>query len=262
MKKNEILIINTTLFETDKFSLIAGPCAVEDRDSLVKTAELLSQHGVLMLRGGAHKLRTSPHSFQGLGEEGVLLLSEVAHTYGLLAVCEITSEKELELFAKHIDIVIIGTRNMHNYQLLKEVSHLKQQIILKRGFSATVQEWLLAAEYLQQQGNQQIILCERGIRTFETCTRYTLDLAAAVYVAQNTGYHVLTDPSHATGNRDLVMPMTLASEAAGVSGAMIEIHPEPSKALSDGDQMLDFQQFENLLLYLYAPRRDKPIGSK
>jgi len=247
MQKKVISLHQVILFSDLQFHLIAGPCAVEDDKSLVSTAKILQQNGVKMLRGGGHKLRTSPSSFQGHGEKGLLLLASVAHDYDLFAVSEITSEKEIDFFNKYIDLVVIGTRNMFNYQLLKEVSQLSKPIILKRGFSATVHEWLMAAEYLKQNGNEQIILCERGIRTFENCTRYTFDLASAVYIAQNTSYHVITDPSHATGNSRLVIPMVLASHVTGVSGAMIEIHPDPTQALSDGEQMLDFKQFEFLM---------------
>jgi 3-deoxy-7-phosphoheptulonate synthase len=245
--KQDIIIDEKIIFKEDLFAVIAGPCAVEDEYSLREIAKLLKEYGVTMLRGGANKLRTSPHSFQGMGKKAVLLLSKVAKEYGLFSVTEVTSEKEIDFINKHIDIVLIGTRNMYNYPLLKEVGKLEKPIILKRGMSATVKEWLLAAEYLTQNGNQNIILCERGIRTFETVTRNTLDLASAVYVSKNTPYHVITDPSHATGNSNLVEPMVLASLACGVQGSMIEIHPTPHKALSDGEQMLNFKQFKHLL---------------
>ena len=244
---NKIYLKDTLLFQENDFNIIAGPCAIENEEYLVKTAELLVKNGVKMIRGGAFKLRTSPFSFQGMGKEGILLLSKVARDYNLFSVTEITSVKDLDLIEKYIDIMLIGTRNMHNYELLKELGNLDKPIILKRGMAATVKEWLLAAEYLAQGGNEKIILCERGIRTFETCLRNTFDLASAVYVSQNYGYNVITDPSHATGDRNLVEKMTLASLVAGIQGAMIEIHPEPEKALSDGEQMLNFEQFEELM---------------
>jgi len=242
-----ISIGKNTLFATDTFSVIAGPCAIEDETSLAATAELLKKHNVKMLRGGVNKLRTSPYSFQGLGMSAATTLSKVAHDFGLYSVCEITSISEIDVLEKYIDILVVGTRNMHNYPLLKELGHLDKPIILKRGMASTVKEWVQASEYIRQNGNDKIILCERGIRTFENSTRNTFDLASAVYVTQNYPYIVITDPSHATGDRELVTPMTLASYAAKTHGVMIEIHPQPQSALSDGQQMLDFEQFENLM---------------
>ncbi|MCL2065062.1 MAG: 3-deoxy-7-phosphoheptulonate synthase [Candidatus Cloacimonetes bacterium] len=247
MERLPIKINNIKIFDDNDFSIIAGPCAIEDEESLVATAELLVKHNVKMLRGGAYKLRTSPQSFQGYGDEAVKLLSNVAKSYNLLSVSEIPSVKEIDIFNQFVDIILIGTRNMYNYPLLKEVGEMKKPVILKRGMCATVNEWILAAEYIAQNGNQNIILCERGIRTFETVTRNTLDLASAVYVAHNFRYHVIVDPSHATGKRELVIPMTLASKAAGVHGVMIEIHPKPDNARSDPEQMLDFDNFEKLM---------------
>ncbi|MCL2064640.1 MAG: bifunctional 3-deoxy-7-phosphoheptulonate synthase/chorismate mutase [Candidatus Cloacimonetes bacterium] len=245
--RKRISLNDTILFQENDFNIIAGPCAVESEDYLIKTAQLLVKHKIKMIRGGANKLRTSPYSFQGLGNEGISLLSKIAKEYYLFSVSEITSLQEIDLIEKHIDIVLLGTRNMHNYQLLKELGQVNKPVILKRGMAATVKEWLLAAEYIKLNGNPNIILCERGIRTFETCLRNTFDLASAVYVSQNYDYIVITDPSHATGNKNLVEAMTLASLVAKTQGAMIEIHPEPEKSLSDGEQMLNFQQFERLM---------------
>jgi 3-deoxy-7-phosphoheptulonate synthase len=247
MKKKNIVVKNETLFTEGKFGLIAGPCAIENEADLRQTAELLQKLGLKMLRGGVTKLRTSPHSFQGMGKPAFQLLSNVAKDYGLYSVTEITSTDEIDEINKHIDIVWIGTRNMYNYQLLKEVGKLDKPIILKRAISATIKEWLLAAEYIKLSGNTNIILCERGIRTFDHTMRYTLDLATAVYVSQTTEHHVIIDPSHATGKRELVTPMTLAGKAAGVSGAMIEIHPMPSQSQSDSEQMLGFEEFTELV---------------
>ena len=244
MAKQPIKIKDTPIFEQGGFSVIAGPCAIENKDHLVQTAELLSKLNVKMLRGGAYKLRTSPHSFQGIGKEAVILLSDIAKDYGLFSVTEIISLQDIDLIHKYIDIILVGTRNMYNYPLLKELGQVSCPIILKRGMCATVEEWLLAAEYID---NDKIILCERGIRTFETCTRNTLDLSSAVFVEKKSNFHVITDPSHATGNRDLVIPMALASKACGVQGVMVEIHPEPDKALSDAEQMLDFEMFKELI---------------
>jgi len=245
--KNPIIIGSDTLFSDENFAIIAGPCAVEDEQSLIATAELLRNHNVKMLRGGVNKMRTSPHSFQGLGESAAKMLASVATEYGLYTVSEITCLKEIDLIERYIHIALVGTRNMQNTPLLKELGKLQKPVILKRGMAATVKEWLLAAEYISLNGNDRIILCERGIRTFEQCTRYTLDLASAVFVNQNYPYHVITDPSHATGNSSLVPPMVMASLAAGVQGCMIEIHPTPGNALCDGEQMLNFAQFETLM---------------
>jgi 3-deoxy-7-phosphoheptulonate synthase len=252
IQKSPIVINDEILFSEDKFSIIAGPCAVEDEQSLLLTAGFLSLKGIRMIRGGVRKLRTSPHSFQGMGEEGASLLSSVAQSHGLYSVSEITSIRELDLFTKYIDIIVVGTRNMHNTDLLLELGKIDKPIILKRGMSATVKEWLNAAEYIKLNGNDRIILCERGIRTFETAMRNTFDIASAVYMAMNYDYLVITDPSHATGINELVVPMTLASLAAGVHGAMIEIHPDPETALSDSEQMLSFPEFSELHTRLYS----------
>ena len=247
MKKEDIVINGKIVFTNDHFTIIAGPCAVEDEGSLVQTAALLQKYDLKILRGGTNKLRTSPYSFQGLGENGVLLLSLVAKDHGLFSTTEITQISEIDFLYKHIDIFLVGTRNMYNYQLLKELSKQDKPVILKRGMCATIKEWILAAEYLIENGKKNIILCERGIRTFDDTLRNTFDLAAAVYTNMNTAYHVITDPSHATGNRELIEPLVRASKAAGISGVMLEIHPDPEKALSDGKQMINFQQFEKIM---------------
>ena len=245
--KKDISLNGQVLFSEKGFSMIAGPCAVENEKDLVTTAELLIKNNVKMMRGGAYKLRTSPYDFQGLGDEGLQILSRVAKAHNLFSVTEIISLKEMDLFEKYIDIIIIGTRNMYNYQLLKEIGTTKKPVILKRGMSATVKEWLLAAEYIRMGGNDNLVFCERGIRAFDNSLRYTFDLATAVHVNNKYGFHVITDPSHATGNADLITPLVLASLVTGIQGCMIEIHPNPSKALSDGDQMIDFDRFDNLM---------------
>ena len=246
-KKKDIYVDQEMIFSEGGFSLIAGPCAVENEADLNATAEILVSHKIKMIRGGAYKLRTSPLDFQGLGKEGLIMLSRVAKAHNLYSVSEITSLNDMDLFEKYIDILIVGTRNMFNYPLLKEIGTLQKPVILKRGISATIDEWIMAAEYIHLGGNANIILCERGIRTFDKSLRYTFDLAGAVYVSLKYNYHVITDPSHATGNPDLIEPMVLASKMAGVQGCMIEIHPEPKRALSDGEQMLDFERFAKIV---------------
>lgn len=246
---NKITNINN-LFKENTFNIIAGPCAIETEKYLYKTAEFLHNNNIQFIRGGAYKLRTSPQSFQGLGEIGIHLLHDVANHFNLITVSEITSITEIEIMNNYIDVILVGTRNMYNYPLLKELSKLNKPIILKRGMSATVDEWLLAAKYVSNI-DTNIVLCERGIRTFETCTRNTLDLASAVWVQQNSIYNVIIDPSHATGDSNLIIPMSLAAFGSGCNGLMIEIHPSPKKALSDGKQMLNFSQFSELLEKLH-----------
>ncbi len=226
--------------------MIAGPCAVESRGQLFKTASFLQKMGVPVLRGGAYKPRTSPHSFQGLREAGLKLLDEVRKKTGLLVVTEVVSPEHVELVAAHVDILQIGARNMQNFDLLTEVGKIKKPVILKRGLSGTLEEWLGSAEYILLGGNPNVVLCERGIRTFETATRNTADLAIIPLVREKTHLPVIFDPSHATGKRNLVGPMALASIIAGAHGVMVEVHPDPERALSDGPQSLHFKEFEKL----------------
>ncbi|MGW8273265.1 MAG: 3-deoxy-7-phosphoheptulonate synthase [Thermodesulfovibrionales bacterium] len=226
--------------------IIAGPCAIESRDQLLRTAEFLKSLGVPLLRGGAFKPRTSPHSFQGMREEGIQILAEVRAQTGILTVTEVMSPEHLDYVARHVDVLQIGARNMQNYDLLREAGRSRKPVILKRGLSATVEEWLSSAEYVLLEGNPNVILCERGIRTFETATRNTSDLAVIPLVKRISHLPVIFDPSHATGNRTLVPTMALASVVAGVHGVMIEIHPLPEQALSDGPQSLHFEEFEKL----------------
>jgi 3-deoxy-7-phosphoheptulonate synthase len=229
------------------FLMIAGPCAVESRDQILKTARFLKKAGVRVMRGGAYKPRTSPHSFQGLREGGLDLLDEVRKESGLLVVTEIVSPEHVERVADKVDILQIGARNMQNFDLLTEVGKTRKPVILKRGLSATVEEWLASAEYILVNGNPNVVLCERGIRTFETATRNTADLAIIPLVRKMTHLPVIFDPSHATGRRDLVLPTTLAAIVVGAHGAMVEVHPEPEHALSDGPQSLHFREFERLM---------------
>lgn len=228
------------------FLLIAGPCAVESREQLVRTAQFLKNLGVPVLRGGAYKPRTSPHSFQGLREEGVDLLAEVKKETGILVVTEVMSPEHVAAVAERVDILQVGARNMQNFDLLKEVGKTRTPVILKRGLSATVEEWLSSAEYILLEGNPDVILCERGIRTFETATRNTADLSVVPLVKASSHLPVIFDPSHATGKRSLVPPMALAAVVAGAHGVMIEVHPDPEHALSDGPQSLHFREFEKL----------------
>jgi 3-deoxy-7-phosphoheptulonate synthase len=200
-----------------------------------------------MLRGGAFKPRTSPYSFQGLGERGLALLAEVRDQTGLPIVTEVMSPTDVRLVATYADVLQIGTRNMQNFPLLREVGRVRKPILLKRGLAARIEEWLAAAEYVLCQGNSQVILCERGIRTFETMTRFTLDLGSVSLVKALSHLPVIVDPSHATGRRDLVRPMARAAIAAGADGVMVEVHPTPAQALSDGSQSLTFDQFETLM---------------
>jgi 3-deoxy-7-phosphoheptulonate synthase len=229
------------------FLVIAGPCAVESRDQMLRTAKFLKKIGVPVLRGGAYKPRTSPHSFQGMRESGLDLLDEIRQETGLLVVTEVMSPEHVEIASRKVDILQIGARNMQNFDLLNEVGRTRVPVILKRGLSATVEEWLASAEYILNNGNEDVILCERGIRTFETATRNTADLAIIPLVKELSHLPVIFDPSHATGKRKLVAPMALASIIAGAHGVMIEAHPEPEHALSDGPQSLHFKELEKLV---------------
>jgi 3-deoxy-7-phosphoheptulonate synthase len=228
------------------FLVIAGPCAVEGREQLMKTARFLKKMGVLVLRGGAYKPRTSPHSFQGLREAGLELLDEVRRETGMLVVTEVVSPEHVGIVADKVDILQIGARNMQNFDLLTEVGKIRRPVILKRGLSATVEEWFGSAEYILLGGNTNVVLCERGIRTFETATRNTSDLAIIPLAKEISHLPVIFDPSHATGKRKLVSPMALASILTGAHGVMIEVHNDPEHALSDGPQSLHFKEFEKL----------------
>lgn len=218
--------------------IIAGPCAVESREQIIKIAKEVKKQGANALRGGAYKPRTSPYSFQGLEEEGLKYLKEASEITGLPIVTEITDPRHIDKFIECVDIFQVGSRNMNNYSLLKALGKVDKPILLKRGMSATIYEWILAAEYLAEFGNKNIILCERGIRTFDTYTRNTLDLSAIPIMKKETGLPVIVDPSHGTGRRELIEPMTMAAFAAGADGAIIEVHNDPDNALSDGHQSI------------------------
>lgn len=230
--------------------VIAGPCAVESEEQILATARAVKAAGARILRGGAFKPRSSPYSFQGLGEEGLRLLALARAETGLPIVTEVLDVRTLETVAAQADMIQIGARNMQNFELLREVGVLKLPVLLKRGLSATIEEWLLAAEYIMREGNSQIVLCERGIRSFDTATRNTLDLAAVPLLHRLSHLPVIVDPSHATGKWRLVAPMSLAAVAAGADGLIIEVHPDPTAALSDGPQSLTPERFQGLMLKL------------
>jgi 3-deoxy-7-phosphoheptulonate synthase len=227
--------------------VVAGPCAVESEEQIVKTALFVKQSGAAMLRGGAFKPRTGPHTFQGLREEGLKLLAVAGRESGLPIVTEVMSPDNVGLVAEYADLLQVGARNMQNFDLLREVGKIRKPVLLKRGMSATVEEFLAAAEYILAEGNDQVILCERGIRTYETATRNTLDLAVVPLIKEMSHLPIMVDPSHATGKRSLVPPMTLAALVAGANGVLVEVHPEPEKALSDGPQSLTFPGFGHLM---------------
>jgi 3-deoxy-7-phosphoheptulonate synthase len=229
------------------FTVIAGPCAVETRDQTRNTAEAVKAAGAAALRAGAYKPRTSPYGFQGHGREGLAILKEVSEETGLPFVTEVMDTADVDAVAQAADAIQIGARNMQNFALLRAVGQTNKPVLLKRGLSAKIEELLLAAEYLLAAGNEQVILCERGIRTFETATRNTLDLNAVPYIKQKTHLPVLVDPSHGTGIRDLVIPMSLAAAACGADGLLVEVHEDPAVALSDGAQSLYPQGFRNLM---------------
>ncbi len=226
--------------------LIAGPCAVESKEQIIKTAEFLKKHNIEYLRGGAFKPRTSPDSFQGLKEKGINILLKAKEKYNLKIVTEIMDTKDIPFF-KDIDVLQIGARNMQNFPLLIEAGKTKKTVLLKRGLSATIEEWINAAKYIQKQGNDNIIMCARGIRTFEKETRNTPDIAAIPIIKQKTDFKIIFDPSHATGKKELILPIAKAALAAGADGLMVEVHPNPKKALSDSKQQFNFSEFEEFL---------------
>jgi len=227
--------------------VMAGPCSVESREQLLETAHAVKASGARLLRGGAYKPRTSPYDFQGLGVEALRFLKEASEATGLPIVTEVMSEVDVETVAEYADMLQVGARNMQNFSLLRKLATVPRPILLKRGPSATVKEWLLAAEYLLAGGNANVVLCERGIKTFETATRNTLDLAAVALVKELSHLPVIADPSHGTGMRSLITPMSKAAVGAGADGLIVEVHPCPERALSDGPQSLDLNGFAELM---------------
>jgi 3-deoxy-7-phosphoheptulonate synthase len=234
----------------EEIVVMAGPCAVESEQQLLETARAVKAAGATILRGGAFKPSTSPYQFRGLGERGLELLAQVKKEVGLPVITEVMSLSEVELVARYADILQIGARNMQNFNLLEEVGKTGKPVMLKRGLSATVQEWLLAAEYILAQGNEQLMLCERGIRTFETYTRNTMDISVIPIIEKVSHLPIIADPSHGTGKWYLVIPMALAAVAAGADGIMVEVHPNPDLALKDGVQSLTFANFHQLMSQL------------
>ena len=228
------------------FTIIAGPCAIEDEKQMDDIGKFLSNLGVKILRGGVFKPRTNPKSFQGLGIEGFKILNHIKSKYNLKIISEIMDPRDISEVYDYIDIIQIGSRNMHNFSLLREIGKTNKPVMLKRGMSATIDEWIMAAEYIKLEGNEKIILCERGIRTFEDYTRNTLDLMCIPILKEKTDYPIFIDPSHGTGRKELVLPASKAAKALEADGIMVEVHPNPSKALSDGFQSLNFMEFEKL----------------
>ena len=232
--------------------VMAGPCSVENRDQIEKSAEAVARAGVRIIRGGAFKPRTSPYSFQGLGDEALRMLREAADRHGLFVVSEVMDHTQIELVATYADILQVGTRNMQNYNLLRGLGKLRKPVLLKRGISATIEEMLLSAEYILSGENYDVILCERGIRTFESATRNTMDISAIPVVKKLSHLPIVADPSHGTGRRDHVPALARAAVAAGADGLLIEMHPDPDHALSDGAQSLTPEQLEDLMVQLRA----------
>jgi 3-deoxy-7-phosphoheptulonate synthase len=242
--------------------VMAGPCAVESREQINDIAKRVAGSGAKVLRGGAFKPRSSPYSFQGLGEEGLKLIRAAADDSGLLVISEVMDPSQVEVMLPYVDVMQVGARNMQNYHLLRALGEIDRPVLLKRGLSATIEELLLSAEYIMSGGNYKVILCERGIRTFETYTRNTLDIAAIPVIKQLSHLPIVADPSHATGKRDKVAPMARASVAAGADGLLIEVHPDPERALSDGAQSLYPDQFAQLMaeIRLIAPAVGRTIA--
>ena len=250
--KNTTIKLKGNSIGGKELAIMAGPCAIESEEQIFTIAGELSKRGVKILRGGAFKPRTSPYSFQGLGEEGLKLMSRAAKEFGLSIITEVMSVEQVDLVAEYADILQVGARNMQNFMLLKELGRIKKPVMLKRGMSATIEELLLSAEHILSNGNRQVILCERGIRTFETYTRNTLDLSAIPSLKKLSHLPVIVDPSHGTGRWELVGPMAKSAIVAGADGLMIEVHPNPKAALSDGAQTFNFKNFSQLLKEMNA----------
>ncbi|MFZ0453217.1 MAG: 3-deoxy-7-phosphoheptulonate synthase [Ignavibacteriaceae bacterium] len=246
-KEDTVISIGDVKIGGNEVIMMAGPCSVESEEQIFKLAEIVSNAGAKILRGGAFKPRTSPYSFQGMGEEGLKLLRKAADKYKLLVITEVMENAQIPLIAEYTDIFQVGARNMQNFALLNEIGKTSKPAMLKRGLAATVEDWLMSAEYILSNGNKEVMLCERGIRTFETYTRNTFDLSAIPVVHKRSHLPVVADPSHATGLRDKVLPMARAAVAAGADGLMVEVHHDPEHALSDGPQALLPEQFVELM---------------
>ena len=246
-KEKTFLKINDTVIGNGSLVVMAGPCSVEDEEQLMESARVVKEAGASVLRGGAFKPRTSPYAFQGLGEEGLKLLAKARSQFGLAVVTEVINPQDVDLVASYADIVQVGTRNAQNFSLLKEVGRIRKPVLLKRGMMTSIEEYLMSAEYVLSEGNRDVILCERGIRTFETATRNTLDLSAIPVLREKTHLPIIVDPSHAAGNWKYIPSLSLAAVAAGADGLIIEVHPWPEKALSDGPQSLKPDKFQRLM---------------
>jgi 3-deoxy-7-phosphoheptulonate synthase len=242
-----VIKVNGVSIGGDNFVVMAGPCSVESRDQILSSARAVKEAGAQILRGGAFKPRTSPYSFQGLGEEGLKLLAQAREDTGLPVVTECTSPDLVDLVCSYADIIQVGARNMQNYALLEAVGKVRKPVLLKRGLMSTIEELLLAAEYILSNGNSQVLLCERGIRSFEKATRNTLDISAVPVIKQNSHLPVIVDPSHGTGVREYVPAAARAAAAAGADGIIVEVHPSPENALSDGHQSLSFEEFHDMM---------------
>ena len=245
-----IVKVKNTLIGPDTMTIMSGPCAVETEEQLMCIAKAVKKAGATILRGGAYKPRTSPYSFQGLEEEGLKYMKTASEETGLATICEVTSAHAVESAVKYVSMLQVGARNMQNFELLKEVGKTGLPVLLKRGLSATIDEWLNAAEYIMASGNPNVALCERGIRTYETSTRNTLDLSAVCVLKERTHLPVIVGPSHATGVRSYVEPLAKAAVACGADGLMIEVHNDPAHALSDGPQSLNFEQFDSVMEHI------------
>lgn len=246
-KESTIVKVDNVLIGNGHRVVIAGPCSVENEDQIIKSAQIAKKFGANILRGGAYKPRTSPYTFQGLGIDGLKLLQKAKHATGLPIVTEVIEVADVEVVAEYADVLQIGTRNMQNFRLLQAVGRIKKPVLLKRGMSATLQEFLMSAEYILSEGNFNVILCERGIRTFVDYTRNTLDLNIIPAIKKLSHLPIIVDPSHGTGRRDFVIPLSLASIAAGADGVIVEMHPDPSKSISDADQTISPDQFKELM---------------
>lgn len=249
---NSVIDVDGLKIGGNEIVIMAGPCAVENAEQLHEAAKAVSSCGAKILRGGAFKPRTSPYDFQGLGEEGLKLLRKTADEFGMKVVTEIVESGDIELVESYADILQVGARNMQNFQMLKALGKCKKPVMLKRGLSATIAEWLNAAEYILSGGNERVIFCERGIRTYETYTRNTLDLSAVAAIKNLSHLPIIVDPSHGTGRRSMIAPMSKAAIAAGADGLIIEVHPHPEVALSDGNQSLTPENFKSLMAELKA----------
>lgn len=239
--------IGSAFIGNSTFTVIAGPCSIESEEQFIPTAEFVLKKGASVVRGGVFKMRTEPEAFQGLGNQALELVKKMKSITNAPFIAEITDPRQIEKLLPFVDCFQVGSRNMYNYELLKELGMQKVPVLLKRGFSALIKEWVKAADYVIKSGNEQVILCERGIRSFDNTMRNTLDLAAVAYLKNNHSFPVIVDPSHGTGRPDLIAPMAKAAIAAGADGIMVEVHPDPTKALSDGFQALNYEAFDSLM---------------